>query len=139
MEYNNRNGLPFTHSHFTGLGERFIRKLRIRRFTANPQIQPTYLSTLSGSLSMDRLFDPASLPKLQKDAQPANLAGTDRGSHFFRVLLAVPVKGTWDSPRDGRPHLLWDYHCDRSGASPDFASYQSGRGSVGTDRGHIHS
>ncbi len=61
-------------------------------------------------LSMDRLSDSTSLPKLWKEAEPANVAGTDYDGRLFRVPVAVPLKGTWDSPWDDRVGVLWNHH-----------------------------
>ena len=114
LEYNNRNGCYFNYPRFSGLGKWSFRELRFRRAPTDAPLQPPHLSRMSDSLPMGRLFDVTRLPKLRKDAKPANVAGTDPRGRLFRVLLAVPVQSAWDSPRHDRAHLFWDHYRHRS-------------------------
>ena len=113
LEYNNRNECHLNCPVPARLGKRFVRKLRLRCSTPNPPIQPAHVPSLPDSIFMGRLFDSAYLPKLWKDAKPADVAGPDHRSHFFRIFLVVPVKSTWYTPWHDRSHLFWDHYCDR--------------------------
>jgi len=110
LEYNNRNGRHLTHPNFAWLGERAVCELRIRRSPTNPPLQPAHLPTLPRTFFVGGLSDSTRLPDLWEDAQSANLAGSDFRGRLFFVLLAVPVKGAWDSAGNDRADLFRDHY-----------------------------
>ena len=107
----NGNGRHLIHPNFDGLGERAVCELRIRCSPTNPPLQPAYMPPMPRSFFVDGLSDPTRLPSLWEDAQSADLAGSDFHGRFFFVLLAVPIKGAWDSPRHDRADLFRHHYC----------------------------
>lgn len=106
LEYNKGNGRHLTHPNFAGLGERAVCELRIRRSPTNPPLQPAHMPPLPRTFFVGGLSDPTRLPSLWEDAHSADLAGSDYCGRLFRVLLAVPVQGAWDSPWHDRADLF---------------------------------
>ena len=111
LEYNNGNGRHLTHPNFAGLGERAVCELRIRCSPTNSPLQPAHMPSMPRTIFVGGLSGPTRLPSLREDAQSANLASTDNRGRIFRVLLAVPLQGAWDSPRHDRTDLFRHHYC----------------------------